>query len=219
MALAATIVRLRQAANTIAAFQATHILDTDTADKLYEFDVLLELVEKIRQATGIVATVKVGPRGAFARNPGLRANFNWIQQGAFRIDFGTMFPGLSGATHAPDISLTHNQLPDRVVVAFECKYYASPNIDKGLVMAFAATLIDLGRPVFPDARGHDIIPAPRLAGPPPPPALAAPADAGHLVAALQDGRSYLVTSSQHASAGEQRIAARYGFEIRVKQLL
>jgi hypothetical protein len=195
MSLAATIQRLRQSAATVSKFYVGYIRDSDAADKLFEFDAMLEIVERLRTAGAGTGVVQVGPKGEFARAPGKRQNFNWIEQGSFRIDFGTEFEGQSSASHAPDVSLTHVSMPDRIILAIECKCHGARSTDKDLIMAFTGVLIDLLRPTFPDSNGQDVIPGVGRASDL---MIDALVDADTMRTALGDGRSYFVTTSAHA---------------------
>lgn len=215
MSLLATITKLRASAAAIAGFQKKYIDDDDVADKLFEFAAMLDLVTDLQKSGAGAATVRLGKKGQFARAPALRPNYNWIEQGNFRLDFGTQFTGWSTEDHAPDVSLTHKADPDRIVLAIECKAHDVATTDKGDVMAFVAVLLDLGRPAFPDSNGNDVVPGSHRATHV---VINAPGDADVLRAARGDGRSYLRVFAPHAPSSHHKIALQYGFQIESKTL-
>lgn len=201
---------IRAAATQVQGFRKQHVLDKDDVDRLFEFSVYFERIDKLATAMAQKAVIRSGKNHWFARKPGNRANFNYVELGPFRFYFGVEFSGpLSTATYAPDVAIAHKNLPDRVLIAVECKHRIGKTINRGDVLAFVAVLIELSRPMMLDSNGSNIIPGFLfICGP-----LIAPADADLLRNAYGDGRSYLCTTARAAATNQKKVAALYGFEI------
>lgn len=208
-----TVDELRVAASQITAFRKKYICDTDAVDRLFEFSVFLERVDKLAKATKQKAVIVPGKNRAFARKPGDRANFNRVQIGRFLFYFGVKFLGRSGASHAPDIAVAHQNCPDGMLIAIECKMCPGKSLDKAHVMAFASVLIDLSFVAMQTTKGRKIPPGAR----PISILLRTPSDADVLYQAFGSGRSYLVTTAGKVAKSHRQVARHYGFQIDKKR--
>ncbi len=208
-----TVDELHVAASQISAFRKKYIRETDALDRLFEFSVFLEHVDKLAKATKQKAVIVPGKNRAFARKPGEPAHFNRVQIGRFLCYFGVKFVGRSGAAHAPDMAFAHYNYPGGVLIAIECKMCPGRSLDKTHVMAFAAVLLDLlfvsmrttkGRDVPPVALTRSIL-------------LRTPSDADVLYEVFGKGRSYLVTTAEKVAKSHRLVARQYGFQIQKRR--
>jgi hypothetical protein len=106
------------------------------------------------------------------------------------------FAGRSGAEHAPDVALSHTTNEHRVLLAAECKHRPSADVDRGLIMAFGGTLVDLGWPYL----GALVMP---------------PQDGALLRVAFRQLHSAYITTAKGTSPGEDSAARFFRFDIQL----
>ena len=210
MKVVPTIGTVRAATKSISGFRKKFIQSSDADDRLFEFAALAGMVARLRSATGKGAVVVVQGQGYFARKPGKRGNFNYIQVGDFDVYFGVEFEGVSGASHAPDVVVAVDKGGrTHPLLVVECKCYANAIVLRELTNAFAGVLNDLGRPYLPDDRndvlvGARFVRAPQLGD----------ARLAKLILAMTDsGWSFLETTCTSAPVEQKNIGRLYGFLI------
>lgn len=196
-------------------FRKQYIRDAETEERLFEFSVYFERIEKLSNVLNRKAVVVVRKKQRFAWSPGNRTEFNYVELGEFIFHFGVEFTGLSApATHAPDVSIVHKTHPDHVLIAIECKHHPGRSLGKQEVMAFAATLIDLERPGMLDSNNDEIIYGDKV----PYPCcysyrVNAPMDADSITRAYGDGRSCLATTAHSVAPNSNLVADSFRFKI------
>lgn len=212
--LSQIVSELRAEGANITHFRKEYIRDVDTANRLFEFSVYFDRIDKLSKAVGRNAVVVVGKKRRFAWSPGNRSDFNYVEMGEFLFYFGVEFTGLSApATHAPDVSIVHKKCPDRVLIAVECKHHPGKPLEKQEVMAFASTLIDLDRPIMFDSAGNEIIYNGNFRHCYCYYKVNARLDADSIRRAYGDGRSCLATTADSVAQNSNRVANTFGFKI------
>ncbi len=216
MSLTHEITALRNAAKSIAGFRSSYISDDDTVDALFEFASMMGVVSRLSTAQKVPASVVVQGYGRFARKPGDRLNFNYVEVGLFEVYLGVNFVGRSGATHAPDIVVCVRSKSAAglvPVLIVECKCYSNSAVPRPITNAFAGVLVDLDRPRITNLSGEDVLHGTRFSDCE---VLDFGTHGGSILSQLvQPGWSILATTCetvpvQHISIGEQ-----YGFVIHV----
>lgn len=215
MSVAATIKRLRTSAQQIRGFRADYIDDDDTTDTLFEIAAMLAIIERLVKVSGNKGIVRRQGHNRFARKPGGRNNFNYVEVGDFRVYFGVEFTGRSGAVHAPDVvvALVDSTDSTRVhpIIVVECKHYATGSVPRGLTNAFVGVLVDLDRPSLASKAVRDCLQGVRYGDRV---EITSRSDLGEMVATLAEGGwSFLETTCTGVPAEHDLIGNRYGFRV------
>lgn len=208
MSLATSLVDLRTAGAKLGQFHTMHFPDATEHKRIFEFAVLMELVEQLLGATPWSGVIVRGPKKKFANGHGNRANFDHIEVGPFKIYFNVKFTCVSGVEHAPDVALVHHLEPDRPIHVRECKYYQRVTLPEGVVREFIFVILDLYRPSFVDSTGAELVPGYNWVNRP---RISAVGDADALRVALGNLASVLYTTATGASGPMQNtLAPNYG---------
>lgn len=213
--LSEIVSELRAEGASITHFRKKYIRDVETTNRLFEFSVYFDRIDKLSKVVGRNAVVVMGKNRRFAWSPGNRNDFNYVELGEFLFYFGVEFAGLSApATHAPDVSIVHKKCPGRVLIAVECKHHPGKSLGKQEVMAFAATIADLIRPAIINSSNREIIYDGKacyhcivveI--------IDAPLDADSITQAYGDGRSCLATTAHSVAPNSNLVADSFRFKI------
>lgn len=211
MSLATSLADLRTAGAALADFHKDHIPDATAAERLFEFAVLMELVERLLNAPGWSGKVVRGRYRKFSARNGDPDNFDRIEIGPFILYFNIKFDCKSGATYSPDVALVHQQMPDRPFHVRECKHYPGRKLSEDTVRAFVLVVHDLNRPSFPDSTPSELVPGFCWVKRP---KIHAPTDADALRKVLSDAVSSLWSTAANVSAPMRSVLApAYGCEV------